>query len=142
MSARSGIGWTTKGHTGEDVFLYHYGLDRPLGLIENTEIAAMTAKALGFDLSMVESRLFVPAREVFNAPGIIFSLEGAGTGKAVLTVRKGEARADFPLGTNLMHIKSQGKTYEMEGISVLAPHTGKIYLPRESARLLERSIKK
>ncbi|HEY3278087.1 MAG TPA: alkaline phosphatase [Syntrophorhabdaceae bacterium] len=141
MSARSGIGWTTKGHTGEDVFLYHYGLNRPLGLIENTEIAGMTAKALGFDLSMVESRLFVPAREVFSAPGVIFSLEGAGTGKAVLTVRKGEARADFPLGTNLMYIKSQGKTYEMEGISVLAPHTGKIYLPGESARLLERSIK-
>lgn len=38
MAKRAHLGFTTHGHTGEDVFLYSYGPGKPVGLIENTDI--------------------------------------------------------------------------------------------------------
>ena len=34
LSKRANIGFTTGGHTGEDVFLYSYGPQKPYGLIQ------------------------------------------------------------------------------------------------------------
>jgi len=141
MSARSRIAWTTRGHTGEDVSLYHYGYAVPLGLIENTEIARMAAEALGVDLTKTADRLFAPAHEVFGSPGTSLSVERSGTGAAALVVRKGKVHAEFPLGTNLMRVVPPGRTYEMEGISVPVPGTDKVYLPRQAAVLLEEAAR-
>ena len=56
------FGWTTHGHTGEDVPLWSYvpeGAERPVGLFDNTELATVTADALGIDLALVQADLFV-----------------------------------------------------------------------------------
>jgi alkaline phosphatase len=136
MSKRSHIGWTTRGHTGEDVFLFYYGHDKALGLLENTEIARIAARTLGVDLDETDNRLFVPAEGLFQGQDISLSVEGKGEA-ATLVARKGEIRAEFPLGTNLMRVYPSGKTYELEGISILAPKTGKAYLPRQAAALFK-----
>jgi alkaline phosphatase len=141
MSARSHIGWTTRGHTGEDVFLYHYGYRRPLRMMENTDIARMVARALGVDLDRADDRLFAPAGEVFKDLKADVSIDRTDTGKATLVIRKGDVRARFPLGTNLMYLTPSGKRYEMEGISVLAPKTARVYLPRQASALFERALK-
>jgi len=56
------LGWTTHGHSGEDVPLWSYvpdGAERPVGLFDNTELAVLTADALNVDLSAVQDALFV-----------------------------------------------------------------------------------
>lgn len=63
LSKRSIIGWTTTGHSGEDLFFYAYGPNHPVGLIQNTDIAQISAKALGFDLKQTdESCLWKPVK--------------------------------------------------------------------------------
>ena len=46
ISRRSVIGWTTNGHGGEDLFFYYYGLNRPLPILENIDVARLCAKHL------------------------------------------------------------------------------------------------
>lgn len=65
ISKRSGIGWTTGGHTGGDVVLYTYAPnnDRPFGVIDNTDVAKYMARVLNLDLASVNKQLFVPAKQ-------------------------------------------------------------------------------
>lgn len=44
------LGWTSHGHTGEDVPLWSFGPGRPTGLVDNTDIARSIASALGLAL--------------------------------------------------------------------------------------------
>lgn len=48
LSEKSYIGWTSIGHTGEDVFLavYPKSLDMPMGVIDNTDVAKYIARIL------------------------------------------------------------------------------------------------
>ena len=60
---RAHIGWTTGGHTGEDVVLYVYANDNDnqlSGTVQNSDIAEYAAKALGLDLDAASEALFVP----------------------------------------------------------------------------------
>lgn len=56
LANRANIGFTTGGHTGEDVFLHSYGPQKPEGLIQNTDIAKTMAKAMGFNLEEVTNK--------------------------------------------------------------------------------------
>ncbi|NHM27090.1 hypothetical protein G7K71_08840 [Desulfofundulus sp. TPOSR] len=71
ISKRAHIGWTTNGHTGEDVVLYVYSPtgDRPTGVIENTDIAKYMERILGLNLQETTKKLFVPAEAAFPARG-------------------------------------------------------------------------
>ncbi|TMU84062.1 alkaline phosphatase [Bacillus sp. BHET2] len=51
MTKRAKLGFTTHGHTGEDVFLYAYGPDKPVGLIDNTDIPKVISQYMGFSLT-------------------------------------------------------------------------------------------
>ncbi|HWQ60813.1 MAG TPA: alkaline phosphatase [Negativicutes bacterium] len=133
LSARSAIGWIYTGHTGEDVFLYAFGPQRPSGLIENTQIAAITAKALGFDLGAADRELFVPAEEAFRALGATVAYDGSDESRPVLVVRKGLLKAELPIDTNRLII---GKTtYKLPGITVYIAHTKKTYVPKAAVEL-------
>ena len=141
MSSRSNIGWTTSGHTGEDVFLYVYGYTRPVGMVENGEIARMVARALGFDLKKVDSRLFAPAEEVFGNIGAIVSIDRTNPENPTLVVEKGGKRAELPFSKNLIRVSPSGKEYAMEGVTIFAPKTGKVYVPRQAVTLFEPAAK-
>ena len=133
LSKRSIIGWTTTGHTGEDVFLYAYGPNHPVGMIENTELARISAKALGFDLKEVNSKLFVEAEQAFSVIGASVSVDDTDKENKVLIVSKGLKRAEIPVSKNV--IKINGKSYEMKGIAVWEPRNGKVYLPQQAVEL-------
>lgn len=53
LSKRCNIGWTTGGHTGEDIPLYSYlpGNKRITGLLENTDIVKIITDAWGAELT-------------------------------------------------------------------------------------------
>lgn len=133
ISARSIIGWTTSGHTGEDVFLYAYGPNKPSGLIENNQLAYISASSLGFDLDEADNKLFVEASSAFKTIGATISIDTTDPENMVLLVKKGLKRAQMPFSQNTIIIN--GKTYEMTGITVYSPKTGKIYIPQQAVEL-------
>ncbi|MDI9395421.1 MAG: alkaline phosphatase [Euryarchaeota archaeon] len=131
------IGWTTHGHCGEDVPLWAYGPDCPAGYIDNTEIAGYVAKKLGFDLNKTNSDLFVEVEEVFSrddGDGKLneseYLLDTTNSSNPVLKI----GDAELPISKNVL-IKG-GVTYELNGIVVYAPVTGKVYIPTEALSLL------
>jgi alkaline phosphatase len=128
MSRRAGIGWTTNGHTGEDVFLYAYGPNRPVGLIENTQIAWICAGSMGFDLKEADRRLFVLAGKALAGPGVTVKVEIPAAAGPMLVVTKGSRRAELPLSTNLVKIGKE--IHELPGITVFAPRTKRVYVPQ------------
>ena len=142
MSKRSNIGWTTTGHTGEDLFFYHYGYTKPLGIIENTDIAHMTARAMGFDLKRTDNRLLVAADEAFKPLGATLSIDRTNPENQILIVEKSGLRAELPFSKNVMRLTPSGKEFVMEGITVFAPKTGRIYIPRQAVALFERAAKR
>jgi len=142
MSKRTHIGWTTSGHTGEDLFFYHYGYTKPLGTIENTDIARMVSRAMGFDLKRTDNRLLVAADEAFRPIGATLSIDRTNPENPVLLVEKGGVRAELPVSKNLMRLTPAGKELTLEGITVYAPRTGRVYVPRQAATLFERSAKR
>lgn len=130
MSLRSNVGWTTHGHTGEDVILYTYGLDMPAGTVENTDIAHACAAWMGFRLEEVDAKLFRPGEQVAAQLGGRASIDRSDPENPVWVIRKeegGEVR--FPFSKDLMIV--DGKTYRLMGPTVYAPHTGRVYLTLE-----------
>jgi len=60
MANRAYIGFTTNGHTGEEVVLYIYSpyKDKPTGVIDNIDIAFYIEKVLGLNLKRTTDLLF------------------------------------------------------------------------------------
>lgn len=60
MADRAFLGFTTNGHTGEEVVLYIYSPynDKPTGVIENTDIALYIEKVLGLNLNKTNADFF------------------------------------------------------------------------------------
>ena len=46
------LGWTSHGHTGEDLPFWSYGANAPVGHIDNTDFAWTVAKAFGLNLDL------------------------------------------------------------------------------------------
>jgi len=131
------IGWTTHGHSGDDVPLWAYGPDYPTGNMDNTEIAGYIAKDLGFDLNETNSHLFIEVGEVFskdNGDGQLdkneYLLNMTDSSNPVLEI----GDAELPVNTNIL-IKN-GVAHELEGIVVYAPVTGKVYIPAGALSLV------
>lgn len=130
------FGWTTHGHTGEDVPLWTYGMKRAFGVINNTEIAKMLADAMYVDLDQLNDRLYIDVKTVF--PSAEVDLTDAEN--PVLVV--GTAR--LPISKDLLEI--DGRTFNLNGLVVhapLAPATtsftsveGKVYIPQEAVALI------
>lgn len=133
LSKRTALGWTTNGHTGEDLTLYAYGPNHPTGLIDNTEVAKIAAKSLGFDLADIDNKLFVEATKAFATIGATARIDDTDKTNMVLVVEKGTKRAELPFNKNIIKIGT--KTYEMNGITVYAPKTGKVYIPQQAVEL-------
>lgn len=134
LSARSAVGWVYGGHTGDDVFLYAYGPGRPVGLHDNTDVARLIARGLGFDLAAVGEKLFVPAASLGQHPGVTVTLETAANGGQSLVVGRGFKRAVLPVDTNLAILGAT--TCELPGITVHIAATGQTYIPARAAELV------
>ncbi|MBF0203887.1 MAG: alkaline phosphatase [Desulfamplus sp.] len=137
ISNRSLIGWTTNGHTGEDLFFYYYGLNSALRVIENSDIALGTALFMGFSLDGVDKRLFVESEELFKPIGASVSIDKSDANNMCLVVNKGSKTAKIPFAKNIMEIGDS--KCEMEGVTVYAEKTGKVYLPSQALTLFENS---
>ncbi|WMW23872.1 alkaline phosphatase [Methanolobus sediminis] len=131
------VGWTTGGHCGDDVPLWSYGPDRPIGLFDNTELATYVADAFGFVLDDVSDELFVDVEEAF--PGM-WELDTTDAKNPVLVITYENKVAELPVNKNVMTIDG-GEETELNGVVVYAPKAddgnGKVFIPQEAVDLLK-----
>lgn len=139
LSRRARLGWTTVNHTGADVFLFAYGPGRPTGLVENVAIGKHMAETMGFELENVTKRLFVDGQAAFGALGYETAVERASPANPVFVVTKGAARAEMPISKNILRLG--GQLTELEGLVVLAPRTGRVYVPGQAVELVNQRLK-
>ena len=135
LSKRAGIGWIYTGHTGEDLFLYAFGPNKPTGLIQNTDIARITAQSLGFDLAETSRNLFVDAAAAFAAIGASTRLDASDPDAPALIVEKGLRRAMLPLNAN--RLQTGKASHVLPGLVVQVPKTGQVFVPQKAVDILK-----
>ncbi len=134
LANRANLGFTTGGHTGEDLFMYSYGPGKPTGLIENTDVAKSAAKALGFNLGELDKEVFVEAEAAFKKIGAKVSIDSSDKNNPVLIVTKGKTTAEIPVNKNIVTIK--GKDKELKTVTVQT--NGKFYVSKEAVNIVKK----
>ncbi|MDD8019973.1 MAG: alkaline phosphatase [Acidobacteriota bacterium] len=107
MSQRAMVGWTTGGHTGEEVALavYHPEGRRPTGVIENTEIASYMASMLRINLQALNKEYFIEATQAFTASGAEVQLDlNTDPANPVLKVKKGNRTLVIPANKDFVEM--------------------------------------
>lgn len=134
MANRANIGFTTGGHTGEDVFLYSYGPQKPYGLVQNTDIAKIMAKAMGFQLGELSKKLFLDAETSFKQIGATVTIDKKDARNPVLVVKRNNTEAKLFVNKSIIYIG--GKDYELGGIVVESNE--KFYVPEKALQLFTK----
>lgn len=118
VAARAKIGFTTNGHTGEDVVLYNYDPfgRRLTGLVKNTDIASYMASTLNVDLAETTSRLFRDAASMFSKKGASVSVDKSDPENPVLVVTKGDQTLRIPRNKSVVYLN--GKVVDSDGVAV------------------------
>ena len=132
LSERANIGFSTGGHTGEDVFLYAYGPSKPYGLVDNTDLAKTMASFLGFDLNKTTEQLFVNARESFENKGYETRIDVTDENNPVFIAEKQKIKIELPINKNVAHVTQNKKTFTktLDGVTV---YNGKDFYVSKSA---------
>ncbi|MBA1335550.1 MAG: Alkaline phosphatase [Firmicutes bacterium] len=135
ISKRAHIGWTTTGHTGEEVVLYVYSPDgdRPTGVIENTDIANYIERKLKLNLAEANSKLFVAARNAFEAKGASVQWNNDDPENPVIIVMKDENVLKLPVYKNIAELN--GEVVIMNGLTLF--NGEKVFVPQEAVDLIK-----
>lgn len=100
ITQRTYFGFTTNGHTGEDVFLAIYSPNnyRPTGLVSNIEINKYMCNNFDINLDSLTNLYFVPHYKVFQ--NCTFSLDTTSKNNAILIVKQGKNKLEIFENTN------------------------------------------
>jgi alkaline phosphatase len=139
LAAEARIGFTTGGHTGEDVVLYAYDPHgtRPTGVIMNTDVARYMEKLLGADLAALTGTRFQKAAIQFAQKGASARTDFSDTENPVLVVRKGASEIRFFRNKNLALI--DGKEARLSGLVLYTGLAGgeNWYVPEDAVALVK-----
>lgn len=122
------IGFTTGGHTGEEVFLaaYHPQNDTPTGLNTNIEINQYLQAVTGLPIPLTEltKNIYTKHNEVFE--GMNYSLDTSSE-TPVLTVKKGKKTLTVPAFKSVAYLN--GKAFDLGSVTVYIDKNETLYLP-------------
>jgi alkaline phosphatase len=139
ISTRARIGWTSNGHTGADVYLFAYGPEHPVGLVENTSIHQGIARFLNLPLRELQTRLFVDLQTPLTESGYAVSLDRSDPKNGQLVVSKGNRRARLPWAKNQVIIEEQ-RTFTLEGIVVFSEELSRVFGPAQALTIIRREL--
>ena len=135
LNKRSDLGWTTGGHTGEDVALYVYANDyknQLTGTVQNSDIGKYIAKAIGGDLDKTSEQLFVPST-AFSKYGIKCAIDNSDAKNPSFVLTKNGNSYKFQENRNYFE-GAEGKI-QFNGIVV---YNGKeVFIPQEALKMLK-----
>lgn len=122
------IGFTTSGHTGEEVFLaaYHPQNDIPTGLNTNIEINKYLCDVTGLTSPLAEltGSIYAKHSEVFA--GMDYSIDTSAE-FPVLTVKKGKKTLTVPAFKSVAFLN--GKPFDLGSVTVYIDKNEILYLP-------------
>lgn len=132
MNAHTYFGFTTGGHTGEEVFLaaYHPNGDLPIGMNTNKEINQYLFDAMGLKTSLTEmtNEIFAKHTDVFK--GLEYSIDKS-TDFPVLKVKKGKNVLTIPAFKSVAYLN--GKLITLNSVTVYIDKNDTFYIPRSLA---------
>ena len=125
LSARANIGFTTGGHTGDDVTLYSYGPAHPTGLVENTDLAHTMASAMGFNLNELTKDVFVDAKAELEKLGFTTKIDTTNENNPVFVATKNNRTITIPENRNTVTIQlSNSKVKVTRDFNTVAFYNG------------------
>jgi alkaline phosphatase len=137
VSTRSCVGWTTHGHTGEDLFFYYYGWTDLCQRWRTPISPALWQKRWDSTWPMRTGGSSSPPKRFQEDWGI-------GDPRPQGPPQHGPHRR---IGGEESRVAAEQKYHEnrgkdenhrtLEGITVLAPATGKVYIPRQAVEIFE-----
>lgn len=136
ISKRANIGWTTNGHTGEDIPLYIYapaGCKKLSGVVENTDIANYMAELFGIKLSEVTSKLFVPVRAAAEAKGAKVEWNTNDEKNPIVVITKDGNEIKIPVNKNIAYVN--GSKVKLDGVTVF--NGINTYVPQSAIDLIK-----
>ena len=135
LNKRSDLGWTTGGHTGEDIALYVYAdnyKNQLTGTVQNSDIGKYIAKAIGSDLDKTSEQLFVPST-AFGKYGVKCAIDNSDAKNPSFVLTKNGHAYRFQENRNYFE-GPEGKI-TFNGIVV---YNGKeVFIPQEALKMLK-----
>lgn len=135
MNARTHFGFSTGGHTGEEVLLacYHPYGNEAKGMNTNQEINQYMRDVLGLDRSLdaITDEIFAKHTDVFK--GMDYKIEQR-EGWTYLTVKKGKKVLTIPAHKAVVYLND--KEQELRSVVVYIDKNNTFYLPKSLAKLL------
>ncbi|AEE90368.1 alkaline phosphatase [Tepidanaerobacter acetatoxydans] len=118
ISRRALLGWTSHGHTGNDVVLYMYHPRgyRYCGVIDNSDINKYMQDVLDINLTETTEKLFVNAYDAFTAIGASLKVDSKDPENPILIVNNGKKEMKFPVNKDIAIIN--GKEIQLPGVVV------------------------
>ncbi|MCM3602522.1 alkaline phosphatase [Robertmurraya korlensis] len=116
LAKEANLGFTTWGHTGEDVFLYAYGPSHPSGYLENTALPEKMAEFMGVNLEKLSQSLFINAKETFEKQGFVTKIDQSKKYNPVFVATKKGASIEIPANKNIITVN--GKSHSLDGVSI------------------------
>ena len=128
ISKRANLGWTTTGHTGEEVNLYTYlpGDVRITGTLDNTDIALICAGVWSINLAAVTTQLYNEAETVFTSKGATVDIDTSVPSSGRMTVTKGDTTLVILENKNYVLLDGVKQIID----SVVVNQNSKFYVPQ------------
>ena len=137
MNSRMCFGFTTGGHTGEEVLLaaYHPDGDVPMGHLKNTEINDYLFKVSGLKTPLPEmtQRIFAKHHEVFAS--LKYTIENKDADIPVLVVKNKKNTLRVPAFSSVATLN--GKSFDLGSVTVYIDKNDTFYLPQDLADKLK-----
>lgn len=118
ISKRASLGWTTGGHTGEEIVLYTYlpKNQRITGVIENTDIAKISSAMWNINLESVTKNSYNNANQIFADKGATVTVDKADENNPVLVVVKDNN--ELKVFENKDYVELNGTKVETKTVNV------------------------
>ena len=142
ITSKTCIGFTTGGHTGEEVFLaaYHPEDTRPMGMITNVELNHYLAAMMGISgqLDVLTDSCFVPHQEVFKEFEYEIRPPTDEKVNPTLVVKKNNNRLIIEPYTNMaLSTEKRELWIKLSSVVVYVDANETFYLPRSLADYLK-----
>jgi Alkaline phosphatase len=130
LNSHTCFGFTTGGHTGEEVLLaaYHPQGDELRGHFKNTQVNEYLQQVSGLETSLKElsDRIFVKHGDVFT--GMDYSIDKTDPDFPVLRVKKGKNTLEIKAFSSVA--KRNGKPFDIGSVVVYIDKNDTFYLPK------------
>ncbi|KAA6336304.1 Alkaline phosphatase [termite gut metagenome] len=135
MNKRTYFGFTSGGHTGEEVFLavYHPKGDIPIGMNTNIEINHYLSDVIGLEKRLPEltKEIFAKHTKVFEK--LEYSINKTNSDFPVLIVKQGKKTLQIPAFKSIAYFNK--KAVDMGSVAVYIDKNDMFYIPVKMAEL-------